>query len=100
MVMSKMYQFGPHIIPESQVFYKSKFCLGLVNLKPITEYVALFFSFWAFLSDQIAEDVGDIWKSKSKINIAQVALHIRCTCDLKTGAKAIQRLDSGRGTNK
>ncbi|KAI8148294.1 hypothetical protein BJV82DRAFT_591570, partial [Fennellomyces sp. T-0311] len=34
-----MYQFGPHSIAESQVFFKSKYCLGLVNLKPIAPYV-------------------------------------------------------------
>ncbi|KAJ8663874.1 hypothetical protein O0I10_000149 [Lichtheimia ornata] len=36
MIIPKVYQFGPHVIPESQVFFKSKFCIGLVNLKPIT----------------------------------------------------------------
>ncbi|KAI9312117.1 fragile histidine triad protein [Dichotomocladium elegans] len=35
MLLSRVYEFGPHVIPESQVFYKSKFCIGLVNLKPI-----------------------------------------------------------------
>ncbi|KAH8556721.1 HIT-like domain-containing protein [Umbelopsis sp. PMI_123] len=34
--MQKLYNFGPHKLCESQVFYKSKFCIGLVNLKPIT----------------------------------------------------------------
>ncbi|CDS11410.1 hypothetical protein LRAMOSA03673 [Lichtheimia ramosa] len=36
MIIPKVYQFGPHVIPEAQVFFKSKFCIGLVNLKPIT----------------------------------------------------------------
>ncbi|CAO3696921.1 unnamed protein product [Umbelopsis ramanniana] len=34
--MQKLYNFGPHKLCENQVFYKSKFCIGLVNLKPIT----------------------------------------------------------------
>ncbi|CAO3669615.1 unnamed protein product [Rhizopus stolonifer] len=29
------YKFGPHIIKESQVFFKSKLTIGIVNLKPI-----------------------------------------------------------------
>ncbi|KAI8069746.1 fragile histidine triad protein [Gilbertella persicaria] len=30
-----VYRFGPHIIHESQIFFKSKLALGIVNLKPI-----------------------------------------------------------------
>jgi hypothetical protein len=30
-----IYKFGPHLIKDSQVFYKSKLTLGIVNLKPI-----------------------------------------------------------------
>ncbi|KAI8328579.1 HIT-like domain-containing protein [Chlamydoabsidia padenii] len=33
--MSNIFKFGPHIIPETQVFFKSTHCLGLVNLKPV-----------------------------------------------------------------
>ncbi|KAF9898128.1 hypothetical protein BX616_004457, partial [Lobosporangium transversale] len=33
--MANTYRFGPHIIPASQIFFRSKYSLGLVNLKPI-----------------------------------------------------------------
>ncbi|KAL0139802.1 HIT-like domain-containing protein [Mucor lusitanicus] len=29
------YRFGPHLISESQIFFKSKLSIGIVNLKPI-----------------------------------------------------------------
>jgi hypothetical protein len=31
----QVYKFGPHLILETQVFFKSKLTLGVVNLKPI-----------------------------------------------------------------
>ncbi|RUS27708.1 hypothetical protein BC938DRAFT_482849 [Jimgerdemannia flammicorona] len=31
----KTHLFGPHVVRESEVFYHSKLCIGLVNLKPI-----------------------------------------------------------------
>ncbi|KAI8068843.1 HIT-like domain-containing protein [Thamnidium elegans] len=30
------HRFGPYLIKESQIFFRSKLCLGIVNLKPIT----------------------------------------------------------------
>ncbi|KAL4208496.1 Bis-triphosphatase [Rhizopus microsporus] len=30
-----IYRFGPHLIKESQVFFKSKLTIGIINLKPI-----------------------------------------------------------------
>ncbi|KAF9150534.1 hypothetical protein BG015_007663 [Linnemannia schmuckeri] len=33
--MSTMYKFGPHTISAGQVFLKTQYSLGLVNLKPI-----------------------------------------------------------------
>ncbi|KAF9539818.1 hypothetical protein EC957_004946 [Mortierella hygrophila] len=33
--MSAGYKFGPHTISAGQVFYKTQYSLGLVNLKPI-----------------------------------------------------------------
>lgn len=29
------FRFGPHLIQESQIFFKSKLSIGIVNLKPI-----------------------------------------------------------------
>lgn len=29
------HKFGPYLIKESQIFFRSKLCLGIVNLKPI-----------------------------------------------------------------
>ncbi|ORX57662.1 fragile histidine triad protein [Hesseltinella vesiculosa] len=33
--MKSMFMFGPNVIPDSQIFYQSLHCFGLVNLKPI-----------------------------------------------------------------
>ncbi|KAF9924303.1 hypothetical protein FBU30_005698 [Linnemannia zychae] len=33
--MTTLYKFGPHIISAGQIFFKSEYSLGLVNLKPI-----------------------------------------------------------------
>lgn len=29
------YFFGPHVLHSSQIFFESKLCLGIVNIKPI-----------------------------------------------------------------
>ncbi|KAG0177130.1 hypothetical protein DFQ28_011037 [Apophysomyces sp. BC1034] len=55
------YKFGPHTIPDTQVFYKSKFCLGLVNLKPIVPRVA------ARVNDLHPDEAVDMMLSAQKI---------------------------------
>ncbi|KAI9264858.1 HIT-like domain-containing protein [Phascolomyces articulosus] len=64
-----MYQFGPHKITESQVFFKSKYCLGLVNLKPITPGHVLVISRRVVprLRDLSAEEATDMMLSAQKI---------------------------------
>ncbi|KAG1038019.1 hypothetical protein G6F43_012757 [Rhizopus delemar] len=54
-----IYKFGPHLIKDSQVFYKSKLTLGIVNLKPI-----------APLHDLSDEEIVDFMLSAQKIGRA------------------------------
>ncbi|ORY99889.1 fragile histidine triad protein [Syncephalastrum racemosum] len=69
MRLPKVYQFGPHSIPETQVFYKSRFCLGLVNLKPITDGHVLVISkrLAPRLRDLRPEEAADMIVSAQKI---------------------------------
>ncbi|KAG0093741.1 hypothetical protein BGZ93_004062 [Podila epicladia] len=50
-----MYKFGPHAISAGQVFLKTKYSLGLVNLKPILPYVPRFL-------DLSPEEVNDMFQ--------------------------------------
>ncbi|KAI9490775.1 HIT-like domain-containing protein [Zychaea mexicana] len=68
-MLSRMYQFGPHTITESQVFFKSKYSLGLVNLKPITPGHVLVISRRVVprLRDLNTEEATDMMLSAQKI---------------------------------
>ena len=33
----RLAQFGQYLVPLQEVFYYSKFCMGLVNLKPVVQ---------------------------------------------------------------
>ncbi|GAB5591208.1 Dinucleoside triphosphate hydrolase [Umbelopsis nana] len=59
--MQKLYNFGPHKLCENQIFYKSKFCLGLVNLKPITPRIVPRFA------DMTTDEASDMILSAQKI---------------------------------
>ncbi|KAF9129172.1 hypothetical protein BGW39_004402 [Mortierella sp. 14UC] len=60
--MSTIYKFGPHTISAGQVFLKTKYSLGLVNLKPILprRYVPRFL-------DLSPEEVSDMFQSAQRI---------------------------------
>ncbi|KAJ2960994.1 hypothetical protein NQZ79_g3767 [Umbelopsis isabellina] len=59
--MQKLYNFGPHKLCENQIFFKSRFCLGLVNLKPITPRVIPRFA------DMSSDEASDMILSAQKI---------------------------------
>ncbi|ORZ15537.1 HIT-like domain-containing protein [Lobosporangium transversale] len=67
--MANTYRFGPHIIPASQIFFRSKYSLGLVNLKPILPGHVLVISRRSvprFL-DLNADEVSDMFQSAQRI---------------------------------
>ncbi|KAI8370537.1 HIT-like domain-containing protein [Radiomyces spectabilis] len=68
----KVYQFGPISIPETQVFYTSQHCLGLVNLKPIAPGHVLVISkrVATRLHDLSPEEASDMMISAQKIGHA------------------------------
>lgn len=64
-----MYMFGPHTISAGQVFFKTKYSLGLVNLKPILPGHVLVISrrnVPRFL-DLSPEEVSDMFQSAQRI---------------------------------
>ncbi|KAL9553576.1 hypothetical protein PS6_003879 [Mucor atramentarius] len=64
------FRFGPHFITESQVFYKSKLSIGIVNLKPIAP--------GRTLADLDKDEIVDLMLSAQKIGNA-VEKHYGCT---------------------
>ncbi|KAG0276713.1 hypothetical protein BGZ95_007151 [Linnemannia exigua] len=60
--MTTVYKFGPHTISAGQVFLKTKYSLGLVNLKPILPRRNV----QRFL-DLSPEEVSDMFQSAQRI---------------------------------
>ncbi|KAI8079976.1 HIT-like domain-containing protein [Halteromyces radiatus] len=65
-----MFKFGPNLIPETQIFYKSTYCFGLVNLKPIVAGHVLVVSkrLVTRFNDLTAEEAVDMMLSTKKIS--------------------------------
>ncbi|ORZ05231.1 HIT-like domain-containing protein [Absidia repens] len=68
--MAKIFKFGPHLIPETQIFYKSPYCLGLVNLKPVVTGHVLVVTkrLAARFNDLTPEEATDMILSTQKIS--------------------------------
>ncbi|KAI8605716.1 HIT-like domain-containing protein [Dissophora ornata] len=67
--MTNVYKFGPHTIAAGQVFLKTKYSIGLVNLKPILPGHVLVVSLRPvrrFL-DLNPEEVSDMFQSAQRI---------------------------------
>ncbi|KAL7308232.1 Dinucleoside triphosphate hydrolase [Mucor circinelloides] len=74
------FRFGPHFITESQVFYKSKLSIGIVNLKPIApgHVLVLPKRNTPRLADLDKDEIVDLMLSAQKIGNA-VEKHYGCT---------------------
>ncbi|KAK3832151.1 MAG: hypothetical protein JOS17DRAFT_743142 [Linnemannia elongata] len=67
--MPTVYRFGPHTISAGQVFLKTKYSLGLVNLKPILPGHVLVISrrYVPRFLDLSPEEVNDMFQSAQRI---------------------------------
>ncbi|KAI9265990.1 fragile histidine triad protein [Sporodiniella umbellata] len=75
-----MYKFGPHAIKESQVFFKTKLTIGIVNLKPIAPGHVLVLPQRNIqrLKDLSENEIIDFMLSAQKIG-SKIEKHYRCT---------------------
>ncbi|KAI8638780.1 HIT-like domain-containing protein [Parasitella parasitica] len=74
------FRFGPHLIQESQIFFKSKLSIGIVNLKPIAPGHVLVLPKRNIprLADLDKDETADLMRSAQKIGDV-VEKHYGCT---------------------